>query len=260
VLESSIYRQIHEPAYKKWKKDDLEIRDSLAAMNIFRIKQQLPMVLAVMRHHADETLKLKSVKQILSAIESFHFVFTAVASQRSSGGISFMYASAAKNLYEADTAPKKGKILQNLRTKLKSKLPPYAEFEARFLELRYSSKFTKQKNLIRYILGNLCDHHNAGISPDFDRMTIEHIAPENPIGSNTLGDEQVASIGNLLFIDQDLNEKLENKSFSEKKKILAKANVWMDDHIKNASAWGQTEIQARASFLASVSFNSIWKL
>jgi hypothetical protein len=258
LLESSIYRQIHEPAYKRWKKDDFEIRDSLNAMNVFRIKQQLPMVLAVMRHHADGTLKHKYVKQILSAIENFHFAFTAIASQRSSGGISFMYASAAKNLYEAESAGKKGKVLKGLRKKLRSKLPPYQEFEARFLELRYSSKFTKQRNLVRYILGNLCEHYSSGVSLDHERMTIEHLAPENPAKPNGLTDEQIASIGNLLFVDQELNEKLENKTFPEKKKILTKADVWVDDQIKNASDWGQAEIQARAKFLADKSFTEVW--
>jgi uncharacterized protein with ParB-like and HNH nuclease domain len=258
LLESSIYRQIHEPAYKRWKKDDFEIRDSLNAMNVFRIKQQLPMVLAVMRHHADGTLKHKYVKQVLSAIENFHFAFTAVASQRSSGGISFMYASAAKNLYEAETAGKKGKVLKGLRRKLRSKLPPYQEFEARFLELRYSSKFTKQRNLVRYILGNLCEHYSSGVSLDHERMTIEHLAPENPTKPNGLTDEQTASIGNLLFVDQELNEKLENKTFPEKKKILIKAGVWVDDQIKNASDWGQAEIQTRAKFLADKAFTEVW--
>lgn len=90
VLESGLYRSIHEPSYRKWKKEELEIRDSLAAMNLFRIKQQLSMVLAVMRHLEDEALKIKHVRNLLTAIENFHFAFTAVASQRSSGGISFM--------------------------------------------------------------------------------------------------------------------------------------------------------------------------
>jgi len=38
VLESALYRTIHEPSYRKWKKEELAIRDSLAAMNLFRIK------------------------------------------------------------------------------------------------------------------------------------------------------------------------------------------------------------------------------
>ena len=96
VVESGLYRAIHEPSYRKWKKEELEIRDSLAAMNLFRIKQQLPMVLSVMRHLEDETLKIRHVRDVTRAIENFHFAFTAVASQRSSGGISFMYASNAR--------------------------------------------------------------------------------------------------------------------------------------------------------------------
>ena len=39
VKESEIYRYLHEPTYRKWGKDELEIRDSLHAMNLFRIKQ-----------------------------------------------------------------------------------------------------------------------------------------------------------------------------------------------------------------------------
>lgn len=112
VKEGKIYRQIYEPSYKKWNKDDLEIRDSLDAMNLFRIRQQLPFVLAVMRHYDDETLKPKHVKEILSAVENFHFVFTAVTSQRSSGGISLMYASAAKNLHEANSLSDKVSALR----------------------------------------------------------------------------------------------------------------------------------------------------
>ena len=61
-------------------------------------------------------------------------------------------------------------------------------------------------------------------------------------------------------MDQELNEKLEIKSFAEKKKILLKANVGVDEHIAKATSWGQSEIEARAKFLSSVSFNDIWKL
>jgi len=68
VKESKLYRQIHEPSFKKWKKEELDLRDSLTAMNLFRIKQQLPMVLTVMRHHDDDLLKPKNVKDISSPL------------------------------------------------------------------------------------------------------------------------------------------------------------------------------------------------
>lgn len=260
VRESKLYRQIHEPSYKKWKKDDLDIRDSLTAMSLFRIKQHLPMVLAVMRHHADGTLKTKRVKQILSAVENFHFVFTAVASQRSSGGISFMYASAARNLHDAQSPAGKSKVINGLRDKLKSKLPAYGEFEARFLEIRYSNTFTKQKNLARYILNKMTQQNWTGVSLDPERMTVEHLASENPPKPTGITDEQVASMGNLVLIDQKLNNKLGNKTFADKKRILKDANIWLDDKIQQASTWSGQEIEDRAKALASQAFNEVWQL
>jgi hypothetical protein len=260
VKESEIYRLIYEPTYKKWKKDDLEIRDSLAAMVLFKIKQQLPIVLAVMRHHSDGTLTPKIVKQILAAIENFHYSFTAVASQRSSGGISFMYALSARNLYEANDMAAKAKAVNTLRTKLRAKLPSYAEFEARFSELRHSSKFTKQRNLVRYILTKIYQHNSSGISIDPDRMTIEHIIPQNPSGSTAMTDEQVASIGNLILVDAKLNKKLGNKSFFEKRRILQGANIWVDDQIVRATTWGVPEIKARTKLLARNAYDKVWKV
>lgn len=111
VSESEIYRYIHDPSYRKWKKEEAGIRDSLAAMNHFRIKQQLPMVLSVMQQYEEELIKVKHVKAILGAIENFHFAFTAIASQRSSGGISFMYALAGRDLYNAKDLTSKASCL-----------------------------------------------------------------------------------------------------------------------------------------------------
>jgi uncharacterized protein with ParB-like and HNH nuclease domain len=260
MKESQIYRQIYEPSYKKWKKEDSDMRDSLDAMVLFRVRQQLPMVLSVMRHYEDEILKSKHVKEILSAIENFHFVFTAVTSQRSSGGISFMYASAARNLHEAGSLSDKVAALHALESKLKTKIPGYAEFEAGFMELRYSSKLTKQRNLVRYTLCKICQRNSSGTPLDPNKLTIEHIAPENPVKGGGLTDELIASIGNLIVVDQALNNKLANKSFNDKKKILEKANIWVDPVILKAASWGVLEIEARARSLADEAYNKVWKI
>ena len=39
VDESKYYRQLYEPSYRKWNKDDLEIRDALAGLNLFKVRQ-----------------------------------------------------------------------------------------------------------------------------------------------------------------------------------------------------------------------------
>ena len=246
VKESEIYRYIHEPSFKEWKKDEFEIRDALRAMNLFRIKQQLPLVISVMRHYEDQALKTKHVRSILTAVENFHFAFTAIASQRSSGGISFMYALAARDLYQAKKLDVKVKCLKNFRKqKLATKQPQYAEFEPNFMELRYSSKMTKQKNLVKYILIKIYQANSTGLPIDPEKATIEHLAPENPTKNTGLPDEQVASIGNLILVGQGFNDKLANKSFPEKLQLLKDANVWVDPIILKAKKWGSVEIERR---------------
>jgi uncharacterized protein with ParB-like and HNH nuclease domain len=261
VKESEIYRYIHEPSYKKWKMEELEIRDSLIAMNIFRIKQQLPLVLSVMRHYEDQSLKTKNVREILEAIENFHFAFTAIASQRSSGGISFMYALTARELYKAKNLEAKVNVLQDFqKKKLKAKRPPYEEFEPNFKTLMYSSKMTKQKNLVRYILMKIYQENSTGLAPDPAQVTIEHLAPENPAKNTGLSPEQVASIGNLILINQQLNNDLANKSFSEKVKTLSNAHVWVDPVILAAHDWSSAEIGMRTALLAKDAYENVWPI
>jgi hypothetical protein len=83
---------------------------------------------------------------------------------------------------------------------------------------------------------------------------------KNPARPTGLSDEQTASIGNLLFVDEELNDKLKNRNFGDKKKLLVNSGVWMDDIINNATTWGAPEIEARAKFLADTSFKEVWCL
>jgi len=215
--------------------------------------------LSVMQHYENHELKTKHVRAILSAIENFHFAFTAIASQRSSGGISFMYALAARELYQAKGAEAKVKGLQEFqKNKLAAKLPQYAEFEPSFLALKYSSQMTKQRPLVRYILTKIYQRNSSGLPIDADQATVEHLAPENPVKSTGLLPEQVASIGNLILVNQALNNDLANKSFPDKVQILQKAHVWVDPIVLNAKGWGAPEINARAKLLAEDAYKNVW--
>ena len=60
------------------------------------------------------------------------------------------------------------------------------------------------------------------------------------------------TLGNLVLVSEELNGKLKNKTFTQKKKIMADARVPLDDTIKNAAAWGDTEITARIEALAQL--------
>lgn len=261
VNDSKIYREIHEVSFAKWKLEEQQIKDSLDAFTVFRIRQQVPMILSVMRDYRAGLLKKKDVQEILAAIEDFHFIFTAVTSQRSSGGISQMYASAAKILACSEKPDGRIKVLKDLRSKLKKKMPSFDEFIVDFREIKYSDYFTKQKKLVQYILCHAHRDCNPGISCDYSRMTIEHLASQNqPVGSST-DKEHIAQLGNLILVPDKLNStKLGNKTFTEKRKILIDNKVSIDEIIQKASSWGNAEIDARTAFLADLAYNKIWKI
>ncbi len=257
VSDAAVYRGIQEPSFKVWGKSEWKIRESLEALNLFRLQQPLPMLLAIMHCYEHTKLKQGQVEDILNAIESFHFVFTAVTSQRSSGGISMMYALHARDLLRAKDNSEKTAVLLALKKKLKDKLPEYAEFEPAFLKLAYSKSFTKQKKIVQYVLTWLDRNEGSGVSLDYTQMTIEHLSSQ----SGSLSSELIANIGNLLLCEKEFNSKvLAAKTFAEKKAALTKSKVSFDAAVKNASAWGQKEIESRAKEMANTAYFQIWKI
>jgi uncharacterized protein with ParB-like and HNH nuclease domain len=258
LADAHTYRGINETLYRKWDKQELSIRRSLDALNLFRVKQPLPMLLAIMHEYRVGNLKKKHVQDVLGAIENFHFVFTAVTSQRSSGGIAQMYALHARTLIAATTLQSKIRPLDELTEKLKSRRPGYQEFEARFNEIRYSDSFVKQKKLVQYILGGIASHDTHGMPLDYDLLTIEHISAQN--AADKVSAAHCAQLGNLILIDHELNNKLGNKSFSEKKKILLESNVPLDSVIQNSDTWGEKQIEDRTKLLSKTAYEDVWRL
>lgn len=258
--DSIAYREIHETNYRKWAIEEQALRSSLDALSVFRVKQQIPMVLSAIRDYKSNQLKLKHVKDILLAIENFHFIFTAVTSQRSSGGISLMYASAAKKIANARNISEKLKVLKDLKRKLKEKIPAYKEFEVNFSEIVFTNELTKNKKLVQYILAKIDGHLQKTYVVDYANMTIEHIASQAQSGTKKFKNKVLGQLGNLLFIKNELNEKLKDKTFAEKQKILNNNSIMLDARLKNSSSWGEKEIQERTRYFAKLAYDKIWAI
>jgi hypothetical protein len=258
IEEAPIYRDIFEPRSAKWARHEAAIRDSLHALTVFQVRQASPLVLSVMACLRNRTLKPKHVADVLNAVEVFHFEFTAIASQSSSGGISKMYASHARAIRDGKTLAAKAKSIVDLKKKLRARLPGLEEFAPAFVELSYSQEYTRDKKLVRYTLGKLARHGLRSKAIDYEEMTIEHVAPQS---DRKLAKELVASIGNLVLVDGDLNTRLADKSFGVKKPAMEKAaEVWVDGSLRKAKTWGKSEIEARAQMLAKLAYKSVWKI
>jgi Protein of unknown function (DUF1524) len=190
-----------EPDNFSWEKEEEGVRRSLAALNLFKVRQPTPLILAILRAYFAKKVSLKQARETIASVERFHFMNTAVAGQSSSGGVSKMYAAAGRAVSSDSTEQKLAKHLQEFKAKLASKLPDKAAFEAGFSKLRYSQSDSRDRPLIRYILAKIDAHLRKDATVDYSKMTIEHIAPQNVPRETSLV-TSYASIGNLVLVSE----------------------------------------------------------
>jgi uncharacterized protein with ParB-like and HNH nuclease domain len=261
VADSKLYRALLEPKYRKWSKEEQPLLESIEAIRLFGVAQSRPLVLALFRAYDNGVVKLKFVRSAMRQLESYHFVFTAITGQRAGGGFAMMYASDARSVTGVDDSQEAATKWAAILRKLREKIPPLDEFEASFGQLQYLNTATKDRRLVRYILGRISIQGSKLTLSARDHWTIEHLASQNPpAGGHGLADDVVGSIGNLLLVPEELNEKLKNKPFEEKKKIMAAFEGFqLEPEIAAAAEWGEEQIAARTKRLAELAYGTIWK-
>ena len=256
AADAPLYRDIFLPGLRTWKPEELEVKQAIEALVIFGVVQPAPLLLALLRARRDQDVPMKHLRPSFEAIERYHFQSTAVAAASSSGGVSGMYARLARELSNAKDTAAKVVVLQNLRQTLAVKVPDPAVFDAGFTKLRYTDDFTRDKKLVQYVARRL---HEATRSHRPARPTLEHLLSQST--SDGTGADVIGNIGNLLYLDEQLNNQLGHKVFAEKKKILAEHRGSYDlDDVLSADTWGPTQIAARANRLARVARESTWSL
>jgi hypothetical protein len=250
IDDVSIYRRIFEPDNFPWLREEALLKEALLALSIFKVKQPTPMVLSLLRSYFRKKISLKQTKGALTAIERFHFLYTAIAGVSSSGGLSMMYAADARTLTGEMDAQRRTRHIREFMRKLEGRLPDWEVFSAGFAELKYSQADSRRRPVIHYILRKVDNAFRAtdGII-EYGMMTIEHIAPQNPpLGTDRL--EQYADIGNLILVGQSLNTQLNNRPFKEKIEIMRNAGVPLDPVLSAAEEWGPAQIRERTKLLA----------
>lgn len=259
VLDAHLYRECLEPDNASWSKQEGELRESFRALALFKVAQPLPMMLGLLRSYRAGEISLAMMRDTLRAMENFHVQFTALTAQRTGGGTAKMYAASAQDLTGAKTKQKRADVLKAFRSKLRTRVPTYADFEAGFEQLEYLSTNTKQKSIVQYLLQRLDQHQRNSLPVDYAKMSIEHIAPENPAG----GASAVASvgrIGNLVLLDERANSKVGNKPFAAKRTLYKTALTPLDTVLDRASQWTSTEINSRTKLLAKLAYEQVFKV
>ncbi|RMQ96172.1 RloF protein [Pseudomonas savastanoi pv. glycinea] len=257
VSDSKLYRAIHEPAYE-WTKNETDAARSLSALQLFKVSQPTPAVLSLTRAYKNEKIKFGKFRDALAAIEKFHFLFTAVTSSRSSGGISAMYSAFARKLFEANSSQEAGDEIQELINKLRAKRPSVDEFVVAFREVSYTNTNSKQKNLIRYILRAVSEFHKYKYPCASDELTIEHLHPQS-IHEGGWDEWNVGQIGNLIFLDQKFNEKLKTHKIDDKLSKLKDNGYDIPEELVGVIKWTPKQALERTDAIAKIAYNEVWR-
>jgi hypothetical protein len=260
LADSKIYRSIHEPSFG-WSKGEIDASRSLAALfDTFKVSQPTPCVLSLVRAYRDGKIKYGKLRDTLSAVEKFHFLFTAVTSSRSSGGISAMYSSFGRKLFEAKDSQNASIEIAELVGKLRDRRPSLEEFAVAFNQISYTNSNSKQKNLVKYILRNVSQHFGYKYPVDFDDLTIEHLHPQARIGTDGWTEHNVGQLGNLLLLDQKMNGEVGTKPIGEKIGILIAQGYTLPDYLAGIGNWSPAQSIAATEKIAAVAYKEIWNI
>jgi hypothetical protein len=254
--DADLYARIANPDGWNCQRHERPARRSLVALNTFGVRQPRPLLLALLRAHRDGLLKVGRLKAVLRAIESYHYISTAVVGVSSTGGISMMYAAHAREISAASKANDVHTSIDLLVKKLRDRRSSRDTFLSEFSRaLYYSNERTDAKRLVQYTLRELHDATVSGTAFDHEKCNLEHL--------NSQSDPKpwTASIGNLFWVDEKLNEALGNKDFTSKKAILeTRKHAYDIEDVLDADEWGEEQVELRGQRLAKLAYDKVWRI
>lgn len=260
VRDVKIWRGIFETEYYFSSKQsfDKSFRRSLEALRIFKVVQPMPGVLSLLRAASLKKVKPSKSVACLQNIEKFHFMFNAITQSRSSGGISGMYSSFGRQVFEAETSQDVIDCYQELKRKLQDRVPAESEFDVGFEQIYFTNSHTSQKALIRYILRKIAIHTGQPFLGETEDLTIEHLIPQSRIGK--LSEQLVGSIGNLMLVDQETNNLLGTKTFEEKREILIERGYKLTPPLHEAKSLSEDVLKSSTEHLAQIARDEVWRI
>lgn len=250
--ESKVYKKITNPCREDYqnKKQHYWLVNSLKAFNeVFNVIQIRVPLLALYASREKGILKEKKFKEVIVYLENFHFAYNAILALRPNS-IDPIYTKFAIALRKCATTSEVNDVIQNKLIKpLDALFPQYSGFENKFIELAYSKKDLPSNMKAKYVVNKLFCYYDEKDVPD-DAGTIEHIIPDN--------EDMSHNIGNLILLEQSLNNDAGDKAFSDKIQYYKRSSYkWVKDFVENYSSWNQSDIPARAKELAKIYYTKV---
>jgi len=247
------YAALQNPYDEFWNdfsnKNDIIKR--LESLNLFRVSQHLPLLIAVYRH------KKELLQQALRIATVISFRYNIIG-KLNPNDLEKAYNNVAMKISKGEITTGK-EIFDTLKSIYINDEQFVSMFGLASLNTRRNKKIVKHilLSIEKQLSGNTYDLYDSSI-------TIEHILPENPTEDwleSFEGEEienYVYRLGNLTLLESSKNRDIDNKDFQDKLSIYKSSKLKITNDI-NFDEWNRNTIYIRQKKLAEVA-KEIWRL
>lgn len=244
-LKSEYYNKIVNPDSENCTEYELMV------FSFFKTKKQeqfRPLIMSLIHQKELGKLNERLYNNALAYIYNFFICYNIIGQAKSNmlRDTIIKYAYILETDYSDENLRKFGRDL-------KEKIPSLESFKIAFSNLGWSNHtpvYMGQENKQRVqtalaIIENYCSQRNR-----IEEFTIEHIIPDSK-------GEMSAHIGNLIPLEENINERCKNLSLDEKLRKYEQSNFVTARGISNRYKDKAFDIESRTDYLAKLIYNSI---
>lgn len=246
---ADLYRKIGAPQDNDWTiQKERVIKHSFDLLNQYRVTQVRPFLLALLECRGKKLIDQTTLITVIANLENFHFVFSNLCQDRASG-LEGKYTRAAKNLHQANTDKVKVKqVIDDLIDYLAKKRPNAKRIEDSLSELIFKSGEEVSKKSIQTIFSKVERALHKTRELLVGSFSLEHIQDQSTQAS------WIGSLGNLLPLDENINNKIKpGTSFKVKKSQYKNSSMKTVAEFLNANPqdnWGEDHSKAWLTYIA----------
>lgn len=238
---SRLYSAILNSDHEVWAGLGTITREQVQALQMLRLEQNRPLLLALLQHFEEAELKKAMRRMVSWGLRGL------IVGGIGGGTTEKAYSNAAVKVREGDI-----KNTDELLTELAAIVPSDEIFEAQFKTARVT-----QGRLARYMLIALERARNGESEPELvpndreEEVNLEHVLPKNPNPNDwpDFGDDDqkefLHRLGNMALLKKAENGRIGNEPFSTKKPILASSGLTWTQDAGAETEWTEAVIAER---------------
>ncbi len=253
-----LYVALKDPENDYWDecKQNTKIRELLREITLFDNKTfKILAISAYLKLNENNFIK------VLEYCKNIIFRYT-IISKRNPKNMETTFSQTAIKISKNEI-----KTLNDILENLKSIYINDKDFISNFNSATIKSNNSKNKNTAKYILAQIEKSNKNIINYKDSEISLEHILPKSPsedwikiFGKDY--NDYIYRIANYLLLNKNINKKVENGSFKDKKLgYLSNENIQFSekDYFESIDSWTPKEFNKRSNNMAQKAKN-IWKI